>query len=115
MLHYTVWALPVEGSPEVIPQVSAQVAGQVAGEVAGEVTGEVLQFLRVLTEGPCTRSEAQAKLELKGQANFRDRYLVPALDAGLIECTIPDKPTSRLQKYRLTDKGRKLLGMEQPS
>ena len=37
---------------------------------------------------------------------FRERYLKAALAQGLIEMTIPDRPRSRLQKYRLTDKGR---------
>ena len=31
------------------------------------------------------------------------------LQAELIEPTIPDKPNSRLQQYRLTDKGRSVL------
>lgn len=84
------------------------VTGEVTGEVAGEVTSEVLQFLRVLAHGPLTRSDAQEELGLKGQANFRDRYLGPASDAGLIEMTIPDKPRSSRQKYRLTGKGRSI-------
>jgi ATP-dependent DNA helicase RecG len=79
-----------------------------AGEVAGEVTGELIQLLKILAE-PKTRTELQETLGLKGQANFRDRYLKPALDNGFIVMTNPKKPTSRLQKYRLTEKGRKFL------
>jgi DNA-binding PadR family transcriptional regulator len=40
--------------------------------------------------------------------NFK-KALAKLLDAGLIEMTIPDKPNSRLQKYRLTPKGQKVL------
>ena len=40
---------------------------------------------------------------------FEQLYLAPALEAGLIERTIPDKPNSRLQQYRLTEKGRSVL------
>lgn len=41
---------------------------------------------------------------------FRENYLDRALEAGLIERTIPDKPRSPMQRYRLTDKGREVLG-----
>ena len=42
-------------------------------------------------------------LNLKSRANF-EAYLKPAVDAGYIEMLIPDKPRSRLQKYRLTER-----------
>jgi hypothetical protein len=46
-----------------------------------------------------------ARLKLAHRPTFRANYLDPALAAGLIERTIPGKPNSRLQKYRLTAKG----------
>ena len=55
-----------------------------------------------------TRKELQRALELKGEDNFRKLYLTPALESGYIEMTIPDKPTSSRQKYRLTPKGKAL-------
>ena len=48
-------------------------------------------------------------LDLKGRRHFSKGYLHPAPDSALIEMTIPDKPRSSKQKYRLTDKGEKWL------
>ena len=55
------------------------------------------------------REALQSALGLSDRKSFRERHLKPALADGLIEMTIPDKPNSRLQKYRLTDKGRQWL------
>lgn len=41
------------------------------------------------------------KLGLNHRPTFRKNYLQPALDGGLIERTLPDKPNSSLQRYRL--------------
>jgi ATP-dependent DNA helicase RecG len=95
-------------NPEVRAAASAQRApsrDQVAGEVAGEVASEVLKLLGALRSGPLSRQGTQKALRLRGQANFRDRYLLPALNVGFVEMTIPDKPRSSKQRYRLTPAG----------
>jgi hypothetical protein len=56
-----------------------------------------------------SREELQNALGLQDRKSFRERYLKPALADGLIEMTMPEKPNSRLQKYRLADKGRHWL------
>lgn len=53
-------------------------------------------------------AEIQSILQLKHRDNFRETYLNPALDQGLVEMTIPDKPQSSKQKHRLTTKEQKL-------
>jgi hypothetical protein len=55
------------------------------------------------------REKIQNALGLQDRKSFRERYLKPALAAGLIEMTLPGKPNSRLQKYRQTDAGRRWL------
>ena len=54
------------------------------------------------------RQEIQDKLGLSHRENFRSNYLKPALEQGFIEMTIPEKPNSSLQKYRLTILGKQL-------
>lgn len=79
-----------------------------AGTAIPEVTPEVVMLIKSL-KGELSRMELMRKLRLKDEKNFRVTYLKPALEAGFVERTIPDKPTSRLQKYRLTDTGISLL------
>ena len=43
------------------------------------------------------------------RTKFRHQVLKPLLDEGLLEMTVPDKPRSSKQKYRLTEKGRQAL------
>jgi hypothetical protein len=80
----------------------------VAPQVAHQVTPQVFELLQVV-RGEITRAELQRILGLRDRKSFFERYLKPALALGLLEKTIPDKPNSRLQKYRLADKGRKIL------
>ena len=54
------------------------------------------------------RTAIQKALRLRHEDYFREAYLIPALIGGFIEMTIPDKPTSSRQKYRLTVKGQML-------
>jgi ATP-dependent DNA helicase RecG len=48
----------------------------------------------------------QNALELKHEDHFRKAHLLPALAPNLIEMTIPDKPKSSKQRYRLTALGK---------
>ena len=84
---------------------TGEVAGP-TGEVAGP-TGE-MRLLRALS-GEMARLDIQEALGLKHEGHFRKVYLTPALEAGLIEMTIPDKPRSSKQRYRLTAAGSELL------
>ena len=56
-----------------------------------------------------TRTDLLSRLGLSNETRNVRRHLDPLIDAGLVERTIPDKPRSRLQRYRITDAGRTYL------
>jgi len=80
----------------------------VTPEVTPEVAPEVIKMLGLL-RGAMTRGEIMSILGLRDEKHFREHYQQVASNFGLIEMTIPEKPKSPLQKYRLTAKGRALL------
>ena len=75
-------------------------------EVTPAVTPEVERLLNALREKPLGKQDILYALGLKDEKNLRELYIKPALQSGLIELTIPDKPTSSKQQYRITEKGK---------
>ncbi len=69
-------------------------------QVDDQVTDQVKALLDCMESDELSASQIMERLNLSHRPNFRKNYLRPALDAGLIEMTIPDKPNSRNQKYR---------------
>ena len=50
-------------------------------------------------------SDIQRQFKWTNRTKFRNKYINPLLQEGLLEMTVPDKPKSRLQKYKTTEKG----------
>ena len=81
------------------------VTEQVTEQVAVQVTEQVGRLLEVVGDEPAAGAELMERLGLTHRPSFLYSYLRPALDAGLVAMTLPDKPTSRRQAYRLTALG----------
>ena len=75
------------------------------------VPREIVEKVLHVTESPADLQTLMKETEHTNRTRFRDAVLKPLIDGGLIAPTIPDKPRSSKQKYRLTDKGRQFLAM----
>ena len=67
-----------------------------------------VEILRNCHTGKSIR-EIMADAGRSDRTKFRHQVMRPLLDAGWLAMTIPDKPTSSRQKYRLTPAGRHVL------
>ncbi len=88
VFRVTLFDMMYEAASSVSPQVNPQDSPQVDA-VFKALEGQELSAI-----------ELMEALGFSDRKSFRENYLHPALDTGLVERTIPDKPNSRLQKYR---------------
>lgn len=65
-----------------------------------------IRLLMALDSAPLSKSELAAALGHKSVSGTLNAHIREMLADKLIEYVIPDKPNSRLQKYRLTAKGK---------
>ncbi len=69
------------------------------GNHYNHINNQITELMKVIESYPQSATELMEKLNLKSRLGFRKNYLQPALDAGLIGMTEPDKPTSKNQRY----------------
>jgi predicted HTH transcriptional regulator len=81
-----------------------QATPQVTPQATPQVTPHVEKVLNSL-ENEMSRTELMEKLQLKDRKYFLQYYIEPCLQEGYIEMTLPEKPNSPKQKYRLTENG----------
>ena len=79
------------------------------GTVTGTVSPAITKLINVVRGDTESVREMMAKLQLKGEDNFRQRYLLPAIAQGYITPMYPDSMHRHDQAYYLTQKGLDLL------
>ena len=88
---------------EFILQAMYDILTETAGTEQGTEQGseQVEKLLVVLGSEELTTKELMARVGLKHRPTFRNNYLLPALELGIVEMTLPNKPNSSKQKYRV--------------
>jgi len=69
-------------------------------------TDPVMKLVNALQREELSSGQLRQIIGVKHRPTFRKNYLHPALSRGLVRMTVPDQPNSRMQKYRLTAKGK---------
>ena len=87
---------------------SNYVSNYVSNHVGNYVTENTQKILDYCLT-PKTRREILTFLGLTFQTKNYKMHIEPLVSHGFLELTIPEIPKSRFQKFKLTDKGKKLL------
>ncbi|WP_299014526.1 Fic family protein [uncultured Polaribacter sp.] len=96
--------------PTSTPQVPHKLSPitDLVSDPVNDLVSDPVKNLLLVMDKEYSISELMAFLKLSHKPNFRKNYLQPAVESGIIELTIPEKPSSSKQKYRLTSKGKSI-------
>ncbi len=97
----------IEGNSNIFIEFMLEMIDEILSEIISQSKSDeshlsiyVKKLLYVMEfDIPYTTAEIMEKLNLKSRETFRKNYLNPAIELNLISLTIPDKPTSRNQRY----------------
>jgi hypothetical protein len=92
--------------------IRAALADQVTEQATEKETEQVLRLLLAVGDGQFSTRELMVQVGLSYRPTFLYGYLQPALAGGWLEMTIPDRPKSPRQQYRLTKAGRELIARQ---
>ena len=81
-------------------------SNETMGRASEQVTAQVTAQVVALCIEPKPAKAIMAELGLRHWKTFQTNYLAPLIQMGILERTIPEKPNSRFQKYKLTAEGR---------
>ena len=82
---------------------------QACHKLEGERLENAAKTFITLFNTPLSLKVLMESVGESSRGRMKKNVLVPLLDAGLIELTIPDIPNSPKQKYTLTEKGKGLF------
>lgn len=85
-----------------------------AGTKPGTKSGPSRDQVEILAKASAgaALTELMAVAKRTNRTKFRDQVVQPLMDQGWLEMTLPDKPTSSQQKYRLTAAGQAWLATQ---
>lgn len=82
------------------------VGAELESRLESQLAAKVVLQLRAGSVGKSELAKGLGHATVSGELHKQVRRL---LDLGLVEMTLPDKPNSRLQRYRLTESGQHLF------
>ena len=113
LFHTIIWRkTEVGGAAGGVAAQSGTSQGQVEGTSQGQVVSLFERITSILADQELSSGEITAALGKEYYSGHLRRIIKMLLSDGIIEYTIPEKPRSRLQKYRLTPKGRQMLAQK---